>query len=116
VVAYDAAGNISPQSNVATATTPGSGGSGSALTVNGAQRFQTMDGFGVSVNSASWKNGELRPAIDMLVDQLGATLFRVIIDNADWEATNDNTDHNTFNWTYYNGVYTTAKFENSGAR
>jgi len=112
VVAYDAAGNVSSQSNVATATTPDSGGSGSSLTVNGAQRFQTMDGFGVSVNSASWKNGELRPAIDILVDQLGATLFRVIIDNADWEATNDNADHNTFNWTYYNGVYTTSKFEN----
>ena len=47
----------------------------------------------------------------MLADQLGATLWRVIIDNADWEATNDDPDPATFNWTYYNGVYTSGKFE-----
>ncbi len=82
-----------------------------AVTVNGAQRFQTIDGFGVNANSASWNNGELRPALDMLVDQAGATIWRVIIDNLDWESTNDNSDPNTFNWTYYNSVYTSAKFE-----
>ena len=81
------------------------------VTVNGAQRLQTIDGFGVSANSASWNNGELRPALDMLVDQGGSTIWRVVIDNLDWESTNDNTDPNTFNWTYYNGVYTTTKFE-----
>jgi O-glycosyl hydrolase len=82
-----------------------------AISVNGAQRFQTIDGFGVNANSASWNNGELRPALDMLVDQAGATIWRVIIDDLDWETTNDNSDPNTFNWTYYNSVYTSAKFE-----
>jgi O-glycosyl hydrolase len=81
------------------------------ISADGAQRFQTIDGFGVNVNSASWNAGELRPALDMLVDQLGATIFRVIIDNADWEATNDNSDPNAFNWTYYNTVYTSPKLE-----
>ena len=82
------------------------------LSVNGVQQFQTIDGFGVSANSASWNNGELRPALDMLVDQLGATLWRVIIDEEDWEASNDDADPFHFNWTYYNAVYTSTKFEN----
>lgn len=82
-----------------------------ALTIDGSRQFQTLDGFGVNINSASWKNGELRPAIDMLVDQLGATIFRVVIDNGDWETTNDNGDPHTLNWAFYNHVYTSPKFE-----
>ena len=82
-----------------------------SIIINGSLQFQTMDGFGVNANVASWSNGELRPALDMLADQLRATLWRVIIDNADWEATNDDADPTTFNWSYYNSVYTTAKFE-----
>jgi hypothetical protein len=89
-----------------------SSGSGTALTVDGAQTFQTIDGFGVNLNSLSWKNGELRPAIDMLVDQLGATIWRVVFDMEDWESPNDNSDPNTANWTYYNGLYSNAKFQN----
>jgi hypothetical protein len=49
---------------------------GESLIIDGSQTFQSIDGFGVNANSASWKNRELRPAIDMLVDQLGATIFR----------------------------------------
>jgi hypothetical protein len=78
------------------------------LTIDGARRFQVMDGFGVNINVASWNGGEL---LDLLVDELGATIFRIIIDNSDWESTNDNADPNTYNWSYYNGVYTSAKFE-----
>lgn len=81
------------------------------LSVDGTQQWQTMAGFGVSANSASWNNGELRPALDMLVDQLGATLWRVIIDEEDWEASNDDADPFHFNWTYYNTIYTSTKFE-----
>jgi chitodextrinase len=81
-----------------------------ALTIDGAQRYQTMDGFGTSVNSTSWKNGELRPALDKLTDG-GTTLWRVIIDNTDWETVNDDADPNNFNWTYYNTVYSSAKFQ-----
>ena len=81
------------------------------LAIDGAQQFQTIDGFGVNANVNSWNNGELRPALDLLVDQLGASLWRVVIDNADWEASNDNVDPNNFNWAYYTGIYTSAKFE-----
>src|SRR6185503_352316 len=80
------------------------------LTVDGAQRFQVMDGFGVSANSASWDGGELRPAIDQLLSA-GMSIFRVAIENTDWESTNDNADPAVFDWTYYNRVYSSPKFE-----
>lgn len=80
------------------------------VTVDGSRQFQTMDGFGVNANSASWNNGELAPALDRLVDEGGSTIFRVVVDDQDWEATNDNADPNSFNWTYYNAIYGNAKF------
>ena len=45
-----------------------------------------------------------------LVDQAGMTLFRVIYETADWERANDNADANTFDWTYYNSIYSSAEF------
>jgi len=84
--------------------------SGATITVNGAQTYQTIDGFGVNANHRSWNGAELQPVLDALIDQAGMTLFRVIYDNADWEAANDNGDSNTLNWTYYNSVYNSAEF------
>jgi O-glycosyl hydrolase len=80
------------------------------LSVDGNQRFQTIAGFMVNANSAQWNNGQLTPALDMLIDQ-GVGVYRVIIDKQDWESTNDNADPNVFNWTFYNTVYTSPKFE-----
>ncbi len=54
------------------------------LTVDGAQKFQTIDGMGVNINVNSWNNGELKPALDFLVTTNGSTLFRVIRDPIDW--------------------------------
>ncbi len=107
--ARDAAGNVTT-STVRNVTVSNGGGGGTALTINGNQRFQTIDGFGVSANALSWNNGELRPAIDSLSDG-GSTIWRVVIDMADWEATNDDANPNTFNWTYYDTIYSSAKFE-----
>jgi hypothetical protein len=45
-------------------------GSGISLAINGSQTYQVMNGLGVNVNSLSWKSGELRPALDMLADEL----------------------------------------------
>lgn len=81
------------------------------LDINGSQVFQTIDGFGVNANSASWNSGELIPAIDSLIDQNGSRIWRVVIDDQDWEATNDDSDPNTYNWTIYNAIYSSAKFE-----
>src|SRR5207248_7227412 len=55
-----------------------------SVTVNGQQRFQVIDGFGVNANPKLWNNGELVPAINELTD-LGSTLWRVDIDgNSNW--------------------------------
>ncbi len=109
-VARDAAGNTTT-SSARSVTVSNSGGGGTSLTIDGNQRFQTIDGFGVNANSASWNNGELRPAIDRLIDEGGSTIWRVIIDMADWEAQNDDANPGNFNWTYYNTIYSSPKFE-----
>lgn len=88
-----------------------------ALRVDGAVRYQTLDGFGVNINAAWWYNGEYRdaavvqPAIDLLIDSLGATIFRAVIEEIDWEAVNDDNDPGHFNWTYYNKVFSDSRFQ-----
>lgn len=87
------------------------------LRIDGAIKYQTMDGFGVNINPAWWYNGEytdakvVKPAIDLLVDSLGATIFRAVIEEIDWEAVNDDNDPDNFNWTYYNSVFSSARFQ-----
>jgi O-glycosyl hydrolase len=87
------------------------------IQINGAKKYQTMDGFGVNINTVWWYNGEygdgklVQPALDLLVDSLGATIFRAVIEEMDWEAVNDNNDPNNFNWTYYNSVFSDIKFQ-----
>lgn len=108
-VARDAAGNATVAANVAvTVNNPVS----NLLTVDGAQTFQTIDGLGASINSLSWNNGQLQPAIDMLADQMGVNTWRVVFDMEDWEATNDNADPNTPDLAYYANLYSSAKFQN----
>lgn len=88
-----------------------------SLQIDGAAKYQTMDGFGVNINTAWWFNGEYtdakvtQPAINLLVDSLGATIFRAVIEEIDWEAVNDDNDPNHFNWTYYNSVFSNARFQ-----
>jgi O-glycosyl hydrolase len=92
-------------------------GSGTTITINGATTHQSIDGFGVNVNTTWWHNGvwggtdEVKPAIDLLVHDLGATIFRAVIEEMDWEAVNDDADSNHFNWSYYNDVFTNARFQ-----
>lgn len=80
----------------------------SSLTVDVTRPQQVIDGFGVNANVHSWHDGELRPAIDAIA-AMGATTWRVIIDRADWEATNDDADPFSFNWNYYRGIYEQGK-------
>jgi hypothetical protein len=82
------------------------------LTIDGGTKYQTMDGFGVNANSLSWNDGELKPAINMLADEMGSNLWRVVFDMENWEASNDNSDPSIFNWTYYNALYANPKFQN----
>jgi hypothetical protein len=48
------------------------------LRVDANQTYQTLDGFGVNINS-KYFDSRLLPAMNMLVDDLGATLYRVDI-------------------------------------
>ncbi len=79
-------------------------------------RYQTIDGFGVNINAAWWLDGEyrdanvVRPAVDMLIDSLGATIFRVVIEETDWEVANDDKDPENFNMPCYNRVFSGQRF------
>ncbi len=91
---------------------PADAGSTVSVTVDGAQQFQTVDGFGVNANAKNWNDGELVPALDLLIDQLGATMWRIDpFNKSDWEAVNDNNDPNIFDWTYYNALYENPSFQ-----
>jgi O-glycosyl hydrolase len=81
-----------------------------AITVNGALTNQVVDGFGVNVNFRSWNGTELQPVLDAFIDQAGMTLFRVVHDLSDWEATNDNTNASSINWDSFNGVFASGEF------
>jgi hypothetical protein len=91
-------------------TSPAPGAS-YTVTVDGSQKYQVMDGFGVNANHRSWTNNELQPVLDALIDQGGITQFRVIYDRSDWEATNDNSDPDVMNWNYYNTIYSGPDFQ-----
>src|SRR5665647_2175003 len=62
-----------------------------SVQIDGSKHFQKMDGFGVNINTSWWLDGDYRntdivkPAIDMLHDELGATIFRAVIEDMDWE-------------------------------
>ena len=87
------------------------------IKIDGESKYQTLDGFGVNINTAWWYDGEyndgkvVKPAIDLLVDSLGATIFRAVIEEMDWEAHNDNNDPENFNWSYYNKIFRSLRFQ-----
>ncbi len=83
-----------------------------AVAIDGTRKFQVLDGVGVNINSLSWRGGESRAAIDRLADDMGVTLWRVVFDMEDWEATNDNDDPMMADQTYYTALYSNAKFQN----
>ena len=82
-----------------------------AITIDGTQTYQVIDGFGVNANHRSWTSAELRPVLDALIDEAGMTLFRVVFDNTDWEAANDDSDPAVMNWTNYKAIYGSANFQ-----
>lgn len=81
------------------------------IKMDGARKFQLFDGIGVNANTRSWTGRELEPAIDMLIDSMHATIWRVVVETVEkWEEVNDNSDPFSFNWNYYNTLYETPKF------
>jgi O-glycosyl hydrolase len=47
-----------------------------SFSVNASHTLQTCEGFGVNITPNQWRNGNLKPTLNLLVDDLGATLFR----------------------------------------
>jgi O-glycosyl hydrolase len=88
-----------------------SGGT-SNLTIDGAQHFQTIDGFGVNANSLPWDNGALVPALDQLTNTMGISVWRVIVESKEgWEDTPAPGDATSYDWAYYANLYQTPKFQ-----
>jgi O-glycosyl hydrolase len=78
--------------------------------VDGDQRFQSIDGLGVNINGTYWNDGKLAPALESLHRDLGATLFRVIIETPYWEVANDDSDPHSFSWGSYDAIYARPEF------
>lgn len=86
------------------------------IIIDGSEKLQQIDGIGVNANTRSWNGAELEPALNLLLDSMHATIWRVIVETVEkWEDVNDNDDPITFNWNYYNKLYTTPKFEKAWA-
>ena len=83
-----------------------------SLRIDGSKKLQQVDGIGVNANTRSWNGKELEPALNLLLDSMHATIWRVIVETVEkWEDVNDNDDPFTFNWDYYNKLYETPKFQ-----
>jgi len=83
------------------------------VTVDLTKRHQTIDGFGVNFNGTYFRDSQ-KSMIDMLIDDLGATIFRVDpYGLTNWEAANDDDDAKHMNWEYYNDRYSIPTFEAS---
>jgi O-glycosyl hydrolase len=82
------------------------------ITVDGAKKYQTINGLGVNINPQSWNvnPAAVKEVIDSLITGMGCTSFRLMFDDCDWEVVNDNNDPNSYNWTYYDSVYSAPRF------
>lgn len=81
-------------------------------TIDDAIKYQTIHGLGVNINPQSWNVNPqaVKEVIDSLINGMGCTSFRLMFDDSDWEVVNDNNDPNTYNWVYYDNVYSSPRF------
>ena len=86
------------------------------LDLDAGKTFQTIDGFGVNFNPAQWRNGNLQPAIKLLVDDLGCTLFRFDPTGlAEWLDPARRNANGTWPSAYLEEVYTSQVFRDAWA-
>ena len=79
-------------------------------------RLQKMDGFGVNITPAQWRDGNLKPTLDLLVDDLGCTLFRFdCYGTADWLDPNKRDADGKYPDAYLEEVYTGKVFKDAWA-
>jgi hypothetical protein len=87
-----------------------------SITLDATTTFQTVDGFGVNINPAQWRDGNLKPALDMLVDDLGCTLFRLDPTGlAEWLDPAKRLANGSFAPEYLKVVYTSEVFRDAWA-
>lgn len=76
------------------------------------QQYQKVDGFGVNINCKYWDNGKLTPVMDLLVDDLGARLFRVdAYGKSNWVDPESQLDSSVLNQNTYEKVYAGREFQ-----
>ncbi len=81
------------------------------LTLFATNRFQRIDGFGVNITPSQWNDGKLKPAIDKLVDDLGARLFRFDCTGlANWLDPSRRNSEGTYPKQYLDSVYHSKVF------
>jgi hypothetical protein len=80
----------------------------SRVTIDPREQFQVIEGFGLNFTGPYFRDDQ-KPMFDMLINDLGATMFRVVpyLVYSNWEETNDNDDPSVMNWEYYNDRYST---------
>lgn len=84
------------------------------IAIDPGQRHQVIQGFGLNYTGPYFRDDQRR-MFDMLIDDLGITMFRVVayLVYSNWEEANDNADPLSANWTYYDERYSGAAFEAS---
>jgi O-glycosyl hydrolase len=88
-----------------------------SVSIDPGKSFQEIEGFGVNFNGPYFRESA-KPMVDMLIDDLGASLFRLDaygFDLSNWEVVNDNDDPAVMNWDFYNDRYSLPNFETSWA-
>ena len=76
------------------------------ILADGTNSYQTIDGFGVNINSKYWDSMGFSKVMDLLLDDLGATLYRVDIwDKSNWVDPASEQDASVLNQATYERVY-----------
>jgi O-glycosyl hydrolase len=84
------------------------------VSVDASTTYQTIDGFGVNINPAQWRGGNLKDAVDILVDDLGASLFRFdCVGFANWLDPTRRNDDGKYPDDYLTSVYTNKTFRDA---
>ncbi|MCJ7692710.1 MAG: hypothetical protein MUO22_04780, partial [Sedimentisphaerales bacterium] len=82
--------------------------------LNAEKQFQVIDGFGANINPAQWRDGELKAAIDLLVDELGCSLFRFdCYGQANWLDPGKRDEEGCYAEAYLEEVYTSKVFRDA---
>jgi hypothetical protein len=86
------------------------------MSVNAGKQNQIIEGFGVNINPDQWNDGRLKPAIDLLVKDLGCTQFRFDCTGlANWLDPTKRNKNGKYPENYLRDVYTSMQFKDAWA-